>query len=199
MPSKASGRTAVPRPRTTGTFMFDTIFGLPVHPLIVHATTVVVPAAALAVLLCAVWPRFRRWAAWMPLALSVLAVVLTPLSTESGESLERHVEHSDLIETHSQLAEGLTPWVIGLGAAAVLLFVVARGERRAVPTVALSASAADPTDETPARTSLVPRWLLVAGAVVGLMAALGTTVQVVRIGHSGAQAAWSDSVSQTPA
>ncbi|MGO4663201.1 DUF2231 domain-containing protein [Terrabacter sp. 2TAF16] len=178
--------------------MLDTIFGLPVHPLIVHATTVVVPAAAVTVLLSAVWPRFRRWAAWMPLALSVLAVVLTPLSTESGESLERHVEHSDLIETHSQLAEGLLPWVIGLGAAAVLLFVVARGERRAVPTVALSASAADPTDETPARTSLVPRWLLVAGAVVGLVAALGTTVQVVRIGHSGAQAAWSDSVSQTP-
>ena len=137
--------------------MLDTIFGLPVHPLIVHATTVVVPAAAVTVLLCAVWPRFRRWAAWMPLALSVLAVVLTPLSTESGESLERHVEHSDLIETHSQLAEGLLPWVIGLAAAAVLLFVVARGERRAVPTVTPSDSAADPTDETPARTSLVPR------------------------------------------
>jgi len=179
--------------------MLDTIFGLPVHPLIVHATTVVVPAAAVSVLLAAVWPRFRRWAAWMPLALSVLAVVLTPLSTESGESLERRVEHSDLIETHSQLAEGLLPWVIGLAIAAVLLAVVARRERRAAPTVAPSASAADPTDGTPTRTSLVPGWLLVVGAVVGLVAALGTTVQVVRIGHSGAQAAWSDSGSQAPA
>ena len=86
--------------------MLDTIFGLPVHPLIVHATTGIVPAGALAVLLAAVWPRFRRWAGWMPLALALAAVVLTPLSTESGEALERHVEHSDLIETHSQLAEG---------------------------------------------------------------------------------------------
>jgi hypothetical protein len=46
---------------------------------------------------------------------------------------------------------------------------------------------------------VLPRWLLVGAAVVGLVAALGTSVQVVRIGHSGAQAAWSDSVSQTPA
>ncbi|WP_020145459.1 DUF2231 domain-containing protein [Terracoccus sp. 273MFTsu3.1] len=178
--------------------MLDTIFGLPVHPLIVHATTVVVPAAAATVLLSALWPRFRRWSAWLPLALSLLAVVLTPLSTESGESLERRVEHSDLIETHSQLAEGLLPWVIGLALAAVLLSVVARRERREMPAVAPDPSTVDRSDEAPDRTSLVPRWLLVAGAVVGLVAALGTTVQVVRIGHSGAQAAWSDSVSQTP-
>jgi uncharacterized membrane protein len=179
--------------------MFDTIFGLPVHPLIVHATTVVVPAAALAVLLAAVWPRFRRWAGWMPLALSVVAVVLTPLSTESGESLERRVEHSNLIETHSQLAEGLLPWVIGLAVAAALLLVVARRERHSHTTPAADGSPAAQADEARERTSVVPRPILLAGAVLGLVAALGTTVQVVRIGHSGAQAAWSDAVSQTPA
>lgn len=179
--------------------MLDTIFGLPVHPLIVHATTVVVPAAALAMLLAAVWPRFRRWAAWLPLTLSVLAVVLTPLSTESGESLERRVGHSDLVETHAQLAEGLLPWVVGLAVAAVLLLLVARRERRA-PLRAAEAQRPGPSAETPTtRTSPAPRWLLVGGAVVGLVAAAGTTVQVVRIGHSGARAAWSDSVSQTPA
>src|SRR5690349_21010511 len=111
--------------------MLDTVFGLPVHPLIVHATTVVVPAAAVAVVLAAVWPRFRRWSGWLPVALAVAAVVLTPLSTESGESLERRVEHSDLIETHSQLAEGLLPWVITLAVAAVALYVVGRRERAA--------------------------------------------------------------------
>ena len=31
--------------------MLDTVFGLPLHPLIVHATVVVVPLAALSVLL----------------------------------------------------------------------------------------------------------------------------------------------------
>lgn len=49
---------------------------------------VVVPAAAIAVLLAAFWPRFRAWASWGPLAVSLLAVVLVPLTTSSGESLE---------------------------------------------------------------------------------------------------------------
>ena len=53
--------------------MLDTVLGLPTHPLIVHATVVVVPTAAVAVLLAAVWPRFRAWAGWGPLALAVLA------------------------------------------------------------------------------------------------------------------------------
>lgn len=42
--------------------MFDTIFGLPLHPLVVHATEVIVPLAAVLVVLTAAWPRFRRWA-----------------------------------------------------------------------------------------------------------------------------------------
>ncbi len=71
--------------------MFDTIAGLPIHPLVVHATVVVVPAAAVAVLLAALWPRFRRWAGWLPLALSAASIALVPLSTSSGESLEGRV------------------------------------------------------------------------------------------------------------
>ena len=183
--------------------MLDTIFGLPVHPLVVHATTVIVPSAAVAVLLAAVWPRFRRWAGWLPLALSLLAVVLTPLSTESGEALEHRVEHSALIEQHSELADGLLPWVIVLLVGAAALYVVARRERAAAatdgptggPTVPASSVAA----ERVAPAAVLPRWLLVGAAVVGLVAALGTSVQVIRIGHSGAEAAWSDSVSQAPA
>ncbi|MER7070785.1 DUF2231 domain-containing protein [Terrabacter sp. NPDC000476] len=178
--------------------MLDTVFGLPVHPLIVHATTVVVPAAAVAVLLAAVWPQLRRWSGWLPVALAVAAVVLTPLSTESGESLERRVEHSDLIETHSQLAEGLLPWVIALAVAAVALSVVGRRERaaRAAETEARATTTA--TTTATARRGGAARWLLTGAAVLGLVAAVGTSVQVVRIGHSGAQAAWGDAVSQTP-
>ena len=52
--------------------MLDTIAGLPIHPLIVHATVVIVPAAALAVALAALVPRFRRWAGIVPLGLSAL-------------------------------------------------------------------------------------------------------------------------------
>ena len=102
--------------------MLDTVLGLPTHPLIVHATVVVVPTAAVAVLLAAVWPRFRAWAGWGPLALAVLAVVLTPLSTSSGESLEHRVGGSRLIEDHSHLADLLIWWVVPLAVLALALY-----------------------------------------------------------------------------
>ena len=100
--------------------MLDTIFGLPVYPLLVHATVVIVPLAAAAVALAALWPRFRAWAGFLPLLLSVVALVLVPLSTSSGESLEERVPEAALVERHAQMAEGLLPWAIVLviGAAA---------------------------------------------------------------------------------
>lgn len=157
----------------------DTFFGLPAHPLIVHATVVIVPTAAVAVLLAAVWPRFRRWAGWGPLALGAAAVALVPLSTSSGEGLERQLPHADLIEKHAHLADGLLPWVIALLVGAAALFWTRRreGVGRA-PGVGGAQS--------------FPRWVAVVIVVVIVVAAAGTLVEVVRIGHSGATAAWSD-------
>ena len=40
--------------------MPDTVFGLPTHAIVVHATVVFLPLAALAVLLHAFWPAARR-------------------------------------------------------------------------------------------------------------------------------------------
>ena len=149
-----------------------TVFGLPLHPLIVHATVVVVPTAALAVLLATFWPRFRRWASWGPAAAAALAVVLVPITTSSGESLERTLGSTDLIEKHSHLADGLLPWVIALLVGALLVLWPQLAAMRP-------------------RMWSFPRWLVVAGAVVATVAAVGSLVEVVLIGHSGAAAAWS--------
>ena len=157
--------------------MFDTIAGLPLHPLVVHATEVIVPAAALAVALAALWPRFRLWARFLPMGLALAALVLVPLSTQSGEALEERVKESALIETHAELAEGLLPWVIGLVVVAALLVWWYWAER--------SASA-----------PRAPRWVAVALMVGALIASTGTTVQAIRIGHSGATAVWSQDVAQ---
>jgi len=150
--------------------VLDTVQGLPVHPLIVHATVVVVPTLALAVALYAVWPRFRAWARFGPLALAAAAVVLTPLSTSSGESLEHRVGGSAAIEQHSHLADLLIWWVAPLAVLAAVLWWWHRAER-------------------PARSG---RSLALVAAVLPVAVAVGTLVQVVLIGHTGAEAAWSD-------
>jgi hypothetical protein len=144
--------------------------GLPLHPLIVHATVVMVPLAALTVLLAALWPRFRVWAGPLPAGLSLVGLLLVPLSTSTGETLERHVPHSALLEQHTHLADGLLPWMIGLLAVASIGYAAHR--RSLVDSVSRS----------------VPIVL----AVLAVLAAVGTTVQVVRIGESGAKAAWAD-------
>jgi hypothetical protein len=151
-----------------------TVFGLPLHPLIVHATVVAVPAAAVAVLLATCWPRFRRWASWGPAALAAVALVLVPITTSSGESLEHALPRTALIEAHTHLADGLLPWVVALLVGALLVLW---------PQLAT---------KWPGLWTL-PRWLVVAGVVIATVGAVGSLVEVVLIGHSGAAAAWSTS------
>lgn len=155
--------------------MSYSVAGLPLHPLLVHATVVIVPAAALSVLLAALWPRFRRWARLLPLGLAVAALVLDPLSTSSGESLEHQLGENALIEKHAELADGLLPWLIVLVAVAAASYAWhrRRGHREGARTV-------------------LRTWVPVAISVLAVVAALGTSVQVVLIGHSGAKAAWSN-------
>lgn len=155
--------------------MLSTIFGLPVHVLIIHATVVIVPSAALAVFLAAVWPRFRQWAGWFPPLLALAAVILIPLSTSSGEALRSIVGDSQLVEEHAELADMMIWWAIPLlvGAAGVWWF-----NRRGVSA---------------------RRGLVVAAMVLSVVAAIGSTVQIVLVGHSGARAAWSGTANQAAA
>lgn len=153
--------------------MFDTIAGLPLHPLVVHATEVIVPTAALAVALAALWPLFRRWARFLPLGLSLVALVLVPMSTQSGEALQERVKETSLIETHGEMAEGLAPWVFLLVLVAGVLLWWNWNESRAT-------------------TPRAPKWVALVLAVTAVLGASGTIVQAVRIGHSGATATWSN-------
>ncbi|MCW2583455.1 MAG: hypothetical protein JWQ53_2245 [Klenkia sp.] len=154
--------------------MPETLFGLPAHPLIVHATVVLVPLGALLVLLHASWPAARRRLGVLTPLVALVGLVLTPLSTASGEHLERMVGESALIEKHSQLADGLLPWMVGLFVMSVVVHLLGR------------------------RPAGVRRALSVAAAVLAVVAVVGVTQQVVRIGHSGAEATWSDTVSAGP-
>ncbi|KQX75851.1 MULTISPECIES: DUF2231 domain-containing protein [Aeromicrobium] len=151
--------------------MPNDFYGLPLHPLIVHATVVIIPLAVLTVILGAVWPRFRAWAGPLPVGLSLVGLVLVPLSTSTGETLEKHVERSALLEKHTQIAEGLLPWMIALFVLSAVGYALHWRSTRG---------------------HSVTRAVTVAVSVLAIVAAVGASVQVARIGHSGAKAAWDD-------
>lgn len=156
--------------------MPETVFGLPTHAIVVHATVVLLPLAAIVVLLHAFWPAARRRLGIVTPLLAGVALVLVPLSTESGESLEHAVGETALVERHAELADGMLPWAIGL-------FVVATGlwllDRRRTPS------------------SGAPRWLPIVASVLAVVAVVGTVQQIVRVGHAGAEATWDGVVSSS--
>lgn len=161
--------------------MPETVFGLPTHAIVVHATVVLLPLASLVVLLHAFWPEARRRLGIVTPLLAGVALVLVPLSTESGEGLERTVGESDLVERHARLAEGMLPWAIGLFVVAAALWLLDR--RRA------GAAEGDVSRA---------RWVPVVAGVLTLVAVVGTTQQIVRVGHAGAKATWNDVVQGSP-
>lgn len=152
--------------------MPSTIFSLPVHPLLVHATVVFVPLAVVLVLGAVLVPRFRAWAGPVPAGVSLVALVLTPLSTATGENLEHQLPPNALIEEHARLGDQLLPLTIALFVFAAAFWWLTRDR--------------DGVD------SRRPPALLVGVGALAVVAAVGTGVQVARIGHSGAKAAWSE-------
>jgi hypothetical protein len=154
----------------------ETVFGLPTHAIVVHATVVLLPLAGLVVLLHAFWPAARRRLGIVTPLLAGVALVLVPLSTDSGESLEHMVGRSALVERHAQLADGMLPWAIGLFVVAAGLWLLDR--RRARPG-----------------SGAGPRWLPLVAGVLAVVTVAGTIQQVVRVGHAGAEATWHDVVS----
>ncbi|WP_055586626.1 DUF2231 domain-containing protein [Peterkaempfera griseoplana] len=169
---------------------FGLINDLPAHPLFVHATVTLVPLTALALAVCALWPGMARRLGWVLPALGLVTLVAVVLTTQSGEWLEEHVESSELLERHTAMGDDLTPWAIGMFVLTVVVWVLshlAHRARRQGP------GDVDTGGDRWARLASVP--VRIAAVVLALAAAVGATVQVIRIGDSGATAVWTGEVS----
>ncbi|MET4050254.1 MULTISPECIES: DUF2231 domain-containing protein [unclassified Rhodococcus (in: high G+C Gram-positive bacteria)] len=156
----------------------STINGLPAHILLIHFIVVLAPLTALLAVAASVWAGVRRRFVWLIAALSVLILVLTPLTTDAGEWLEKRVPKSAAVETHAGLGDTMLYFAIGAVVVAALLVLQQLRERREKPPV---------------------RWLSVAVAIVAVVVGVATIVQVYRIGDSGARAAWDDAFTSAPA
>ncbi|GAB78318.1 hypothetical protein SAMN05421595_0835 [Austwickia chelonae] len=164
--------------------MFDSIAGLPAHPLLVHGVVVLLPVAAVATALL-LW-RPARWHSWsFPVVLLDLLVVgLAVAAKESGEKLEHRVPRSDLVHEHAETGE-LLPFV------ALVVLVCALVPAAAVLWTRRTARLrpAD-LDEARAAAPLLPAAARLVTAVFATLIAVGAIWMTVEVGHSGAFAVW---------
>jgi VanZ family protein len=155
----------------------STINGLPAHVLLVHFIVVLAPLTAILAITCAVWPAARRRLTWLVLALAVITAILTPLTTDAGEWLEKREGRSPVLHAHTELGDTMLYFSVALVVAAALLAFIHIQELREKSV------------------KPVAQWVI---AAVVIIACLATTVQVYRIGDSGAKATWGQASSAKP-
>ena len=129
--------------------MPEFIGGLPIHPLLVHFTVVLIVLAVAGAVLTAVWPAVRRRFGWLVFAAAAVGTLLVPFTTKSGENLAGRLPASPQIAEHERLGDMTLWWAIGLTVAVGSLMVVhTMAERKVTTRVAVGAAGAE--EEVPA-------------------------------------------------
>jgi uncharacterized membrane protein len=166
------------------------IGGLPVHPLLVHFTVVLIVLAVVGSVLTALWPAVRRRYGWLVFAVAVVGALLVPFTTTSGENLATRIPASPQIAEHERLGDMLIYWAVGLAVAVGAVMVVhTTANRTAEVKVAVGAAGAE--HEEPQQEAARPApivMILVALVTVGV--AVGAGIHVYRVGDAGARAVW---------
>jgi uncharacterized membrane protein len=148
--------------------VFDTIAGLPIHPLVIHAVVVLLPLACVGLIAIAVYPPWRSRFGVLVVLVAAAATAAIPVAKESGEQLAGRVgEPAD----HAALGGTLLWYALPLLLVAIVLVGVHRRAARSGVSVA--------------------KGLAVALSLLAIVAAGANLVQVYRVGDSGAKAVWS--------
>lgn len=153
--------------------MLDTIDGLPVHPLVIHAVVVLLPLAVLGTVALAVRPAWRVTYGWPVVGVAAVATALVPVATSSGEALQRRVGNPG---EHAELGDLMIWFAVPL---LVLLVAMVLLERR----------------RSAGTGSTGPAALRTGVAVLAVLVAVANGVWIYRVGDSGARAVWGGQVS----
>lgn len=176
-----------------------TVNGLPAHILLVHAIVVLLPLAAFLLVLTAVWPAASRRFAGPNAILSMLVVVLVPVTTSAGEWLEHRVTETALLRDHTELGDTAIWAAIPVALLALVIWWRQREATAASETTATGGS--NVATATRRRTYLMPQSRTVTRIVVAVTVVIAgwAVYDIYRIGDSGSRAAWTDKVSSAPA
>lgn len=149
--------------------MPETVGGIPLHPLVVHAVVVLIPLAALGLVAIALVPRWRTRFGILVVGAAAVATALVPIATQTGEALEETVGESERLEEHAELGEGVLYTAVPLLILAIALWWLGRRAQQGTPA---------------------PRWLGLLVPALAIIVAIVAVVQMVLVGHSGAEAVW---------
>ncbi|MFZ1412042.1 MAG: cytochrome b5 domain-containing protein [Micropruina sp.] len=155
-------------PLETG--IFDTIAGLPLHPLVVHAAVVLLPLSALGLIALVLVPTWRSTFGWLTLGGLSVGTVSAFIAKESGEALAARL---GLPAQHAAWGDLLVPVAVATLIAAGVWFWLQRGVARSLAVLA-------------------------TGIVASLLAT-ASVVLTVLVGHSGAEAVWAAETTETTA
>lgn len=145
--------------------LLDTVNGLPVHAVVVHAVVVLLPLSAILAVLMVASPRFSRRFGPISVALGFLAFLGSLLAKESGEQLLQHLSASS---THVDLG-GRMPILSGVYFLLLTAFwLLDRG--------------------IPGNRSR-PAFVIILGVIL-VVASVLITIAVYLVGHSGAEGVW---------
>lgn len=150
--------------------MFSTIFGIPAHPLYVHAAVVMIPLLALFAAVYALVPRWRAKVGWLVAGLAVVAPLTALAAKLAGDDFlaTRYAAGApDNVLGHRSFGSTTLWLTIALALASALLLMTIGG-----------------------RLSSGPSWLKTGSQAVVLILAAVTLYYVIRTGDSGAASVW---------
>ena len=157
--------------------MFDTIFGLPVHILVIHAVVVLVPLCALGVIIAAVSTTWRERLGVPIVVLLTFAVGSAFVAKLSGQKLyDRLVgaglNPSDALTRHASFGRW-APWVVLVVWIIVVAWLAVAGNR-------------DRSDG-----------IVVVLAILAVVAGIGATAYIAVTGDAGSRSVWKGVVDST--
>ena len=114
--------------------MFDTVLGLPIHPLVVHGVVVLLPLMAIITAVVAFVPRWRAAAAWPVVVIDAGMVAMTFVARQSGLALQARLG-GRIAQEHAAIGRNLIWFALAMFLASLVVAVMRRSQRATMGAV----------------------------------------------------------------